>query len=229
MDSDVELFSVLEVKYFSFACISHISFLMIWCTFLLPPPPKKKHRMQKEGENFRAVTQVNRLPWPIWSREAVALWYNFPSEENEYYFVSTSIEHPKAPENPKLYVRAKLSFGLYAFLPEGTHNRTINQSIPPVAFWSSWWINAFFFFFRTNLILCSSFSFTQPLQAKAPRLWGSCTSTRMAACLLRLWTSLRTSFWASFASLKGSLLHLHEKVCESKSSCSSAYNNHHHT
>jgi hypothetical protein len=69
-------------------------------------------------ENTRVVYQVNKLPWPIWNRDAC-----FAQAKGEdsgvHYLISFSVEHEKAPRQDQKYVRASVIIGVYAFEADG--------------------------------------------------------------------------------------------------------------
>jgi len=56
------------------------------------------------------------LPWPVWDRDVVFV-QKIIEEDNKLYQIIKSVEHPKAPELPKKYVRCKVHITGYVFEP----------------------------------------------------------------------------------------------------------------
>eukprot|EP00005_Dracoamoeba_jomungandri_P012086 CAMPEP_0174263864 /NCGR_PEP_ID=MMETSP0439-20130205/20430_1 /TAXON_ID=0 /ORGANISM="Stereomyxa ramosa, Strain Chinc5" /LENGTH=223 /DNA_ID=CAMNT_0015349475 /DNA_START=28 /DNA_END=696 /DNA_ORIENTATION=- len=83
-------------------------------------------------ERAKVVYQVNKVPFPLWNRDTVALWTVF-NEDPAYYCVATSCTHPDKPEYPKQYVRNTLVIGMFCFEPSeegGTKATRIIQIDP---------------------------------------------------------------------------------------------------
>jgi len=78
----------------------------------------------EEHGKMRLVHQINKVPWPLWKRDVAALWQCLAVDDT-FYFIATSIEHPKLPEQKDKYVRAKLTFSLIVFTPAGDKTKII--------------------------------------------------------------------------------------------------------
>lgn len=72
----------------------------------------------------KIIAQINKLPWPLWSRKGVNAVTNLEDKDNNsYWIVGHSVEHPKSPEDPNNYVTAKVHMSIYGIIPENGMTR----------------------------------------------------------------------------------------------------------
>jgi len=71
----------------------------------------------------RLVYQVNKVPWPLQSREVVVVAKKF-EKDGTHYLVYKSVESPKFPKSNK-YVRAKAVRSAFIFKKENGQTRVI--------------------------------------------------------------------------------------------------------
>lgn len=62
--------------------------------------------------------QINKLPFPLWNRDTVALWTMFDEGNGSYRLVATSIEDDRHPVYTKQYVRNQLFVSSFLLTPE---------------------------------------------------------------------------------------------------------------
>eukprot|EP01087_Luapelamoeba_hula_P001260 TRINITY_DN10_c0_g1_i1.p1 TRINITY_DN10_c0_g1~~TRINITY_DN10_c0_g1_i1.p1 ORF type:complete len:206 (-),score=36.84 TRINITY_DN10_c0_g1_i1:52-669(-) len=72
--------------------------------------------------NTRVIHQVNKLTWPLWSRDAVLAQSRVTEGDNEY-LIMFSVDHEGAPVQEKKYVRATVSTSLFAFEAAGSDTK----------------------------------------------------------------------------------------------------------
>ena len=70
--------------------------------------------------------QINKIPFPLWNRDTVALWTLF-NEEDDYWAIATSIDYETIPQYPKKYVRNILYLSSYHFSPSGDGGTEITR------------------------------------------------------------------------------------------------------
>lgn len=58
----------------------------------------------EEDENTKIRESVSALPWPIWSRKMVFFLHKVRGEDGRLWMLQCSVEHPKAPLEPKKFV-----------------------------------------------------------------------------------------------------------------------------
>lgn len=74
----------------------------------------------EKGDNWKIVSMVNSLPWPLWPRQLV--YYQMKIiEGNTTYLISYSIDHDSIPYETDRYVRAKVCFSVYEFIDNNDH------------------------------------------------------------------------------------------------------------
>eukprot|EP01102_Stenamoeba_stenopodia_P001670 TRINITY_DN1150_c0_g1_i1.p2 TRINITY_DN1150_c0_g1~~TRINITY_DN1150_c0_g1_i1.p2 ORF type:complete len:199 (-),score=46.83 TRINITY_DN1150_c0_g1_i1:140-736(-) len=73
-------------------------------------------------ENTRVNYQVNKLPWPLWSRDTVQVAHK-TERDGVHYLVFKSIQHEKYPEKPNDYVRANVLHSAFVFKDEDGKTR----------------------------------------------------------------------------------------------------------
>jgi len=72
--------------------------------------------VEQLDSNHLIITQVNKLPWPLWSRDMVMVRAKF-EENGTYYTCLRSVEHPKVPLDTANYVRANVLLSSFVFEP----------------------------------------------------------------------------------------------------------------
>lgn len=88
----------------------------IWRTYD-PDIIKWENLENVEASDTKIILQINKLPWPLWSRKGVSAITNL-QDNDSYWIVGRSVEHPNSPEDPKNYVTAKVHMAIYGFVPE---------------------------------------------------------------------------------------------------------------
>ena len=76
-------------------------------------------------QNYKVFTQLNKMKWPLWSREIVCAKFKI-KDKNEYYIINFSIEHPEIQRKDselKKYVRANVHISFYGFWKENDKTR----------------------------------------------------------------------------------------------------------
>eukprot|EP01098_Paradermamoeba_levis_P000145 TRINITY_DN1014_c0_g1_i1.p1 TRINITY_DN1014_c0_g1~~TRINITY_DN1014_c0_g1_i1.p1 ORF type:complete len:203 (-),score=59.66 TRINITY_DN1014_c0_g1_i1:49-657(-) len=88
--------------------------------------------IEQVNDHERVVYQVNKLPWPLWSRDTVTVSRWTEDADGSWIFVHTSVDHPKKPEDTQNYVRAKVVLSAYLFeaAEGGTRMHRIAQIDP---------------------------------------------------------------------------------------------------
>lgn len=79
-------------------------------------------KVVEQGNNYRVHSQVNAMPWPLWSREACCAQVKI-EEPGCYWILTFSVEHPKVPLKPDTYVRPIVHMSVYGFEREGLGTR----------------------------------------------------------------------------------------------------------
>eukprot|EP01103_Thecamoeba_quadrilineata_P003174 TRINITY_DN12981_c0_g1_i1.p1 TRINITY_DN12981_c0_g1~~TRINITY_DN12981_c0_g1_i1.p1 ORF type:complete len:229 (+),score=39.53 TRINITY_DN12981_c0_g1_i1:89-688(+) len=87
--------------------------------------------IENVDETSRLTHQVQKLPWPIWSRDVSLLQSRF-SEADTEYLIYKNVETPKIPRDDANYVRATVVYSAYIFKAAGpdTHFTRIIQVNP---------------------------------------------------------------------------------------------------
>ena len=70
-----------------------------------------------EGPDWKVFRQINRMPWPIWSREVVCAQVKVQKEDTTW-IVMFSVNHQAAPRQDNQYVRAVIHQSIYKFIKE---------------------------------------------------------------------------------------------------------------
>ena len=76
---------------------------------------------------FRVCTQINKMQWPLWSRETVYVQMKV-IENDASWFITFSIDHDAVPLKPTLYVRALIHLSIYKFSIENGQTRVHRMS-----------------------------------------------------------------------------------------------------
>ena len=74
-------------------------------------------------DDNQIVYQRSSLPWPIWHRDMANVFGKRKRADGGAILAFCSIEHPKAPEDPKNYVRALTPWNAFVCVPEGDKTR----------------------------------------------------------------------------------------------------------
>jgi len=84
---------------------------------------------EKLSNTMRIVYQINKVPFPLWSRDACLLQAIVELSGGSYALVIKSIDHPSCPRDDANYVRALVSFSAYIFVPEDEGTSRLNRII----------------------------------------------------------------------------------------------------
>eukprot|EP01088_Endostelium_zonatum_P002996 TRINITY_DN1395_c0_g1_i1.p1 TRINITY_DN1395_c0_g1~~TRINITY_DN1395_c0_g1_i1.p1 ORF type:complete len:207 (-),score=47.14 TRINITY_DN1395_c0_g1_i1:65-685(-) len=80
--------------------------------------------LETPNENTRIIHQVNKLSWPLWSRDVVFLCSRQSLDNGAKLLVLKSVENSKAPPQKDKYVRANILTSFFLFEPiEGGHSK----------------------------------------------------------------------------------------------------------
>lgn len=79
-------------------------------------------KMVESGENYKVFSQVNQMPWPLWSRQACCVQVKI-KENDCYWILAFSVEHAKVPQRPDTFVRPIIHMSTYKFENEGNGTR----------------------------------------------------------------------------------------------------------
>lgn len=71
---------------------------------------------------YRVCTQINKMQWPLWSRETVYAQMKV-IEDDASWFVNFSVNHESVPLQENQYVRAIIYLSVYKFSKEGDKTR----------------------------------------------------------------------------------------------------------
>jgi hypothetical protein len=85
-------------------------------------PDVLKWEILESGNNWRIVTMVNDMPWPLSAREVV-IFQSIYKDNEGIWLVSYSVPHDSVPESDK-YVRATVHLSVYGFVRS---NNNINK------------------------------------------------------------------------------------------------------
>jgi len=72
----------------------------------------------------RVYKQTNKLPWPLWNRDSVAVNVREKRADGSFWTVIWSVRHPQAPIDTSQAVETNLHLGAWGFVPvDGQHTR----------------------------------------------------------------------------------------------------------
>jgi hypothetical protein len=69
-------------------------------------------KLIERDTNYKVFSQINKMPWPLWSREACCALVKI-KEENTYWSLIFSINHDKVPLKDDTYVRPIVHMSVY--------------------------------------------------------------------------------------------------------------------
>ena len=79
-------------------------------------------KIVESGDNWRVCSQINKMQWPLWSREVVFSQVKI-IEPNTSWLLSFSVDHDKQPEDDTKYVRAVVHMNVFRFEKVGNNTR----------------------------------------------------------------------------------------------------------
>jgi len=84
--------------------------------------------VEQLNENHRILYQVNKLVFPLYSRDMSVVQSKY-EENGSYYVILKSINHPKTPEDPKNFVRANIIISAYCFEPQESGKTLVSRVV----------------------------------------------------------------------------------------------------
>ena len=73
--------------------------------------------LETPSESTRIIHQVNKLTWPLWSRDVVILMTKQKLDNGAEVLILKSVENSKAPPQTDKYVRAQIITSFFLFEP----------------------------------------------------------------------------------------------------------------